>query len=205
MLTLNLASEHVTGGFSGYGTYGRMPDDLTDSSNVVTNASFLSVGRPIGRERLMCNGKGAPRSLVKNELTATFSMTVVSFNLAISFVRRSFSAVAGYPRSSQQRSSDRGWKGTKTYTRCTNASASCPRHEEFPSFGLRAMPDHLCYSLSSSKRTDRGIGMAGEGALKSSHCRVSFSGLRNLNHSWARYLPCLRQMRNNRPEPSHRQ
>lgn len=84
------------------GPYGRIPDDLTASSNEVTNASFFSVGKPIGRERLMCKGKGAPRSLVRKELIAVFSAVVDSFNLEINFVIGSFSAVEGYPRSSQR-------------------------------------------------------------------------------------------------------
>ena len=53
----------------------------------------------------MCNGRGAPRSLVKNELRAVSSEEMASFNLEIIVVKDLFSVVAGYPRSSQRQSS----------------------------------------------------------------------------------------------------
>jgi hypothetical protein len=64
------------------------------------NASFVSVGKAMGRERLICNGKGAPRSLVRKELRGSFSGLKDAFNWDMSDAKDSFSAVEGYPRSS---------------------------------------------------------------------------------------------------------
>jgi hypothetical protein len=63
--------------------------------------SFFSVGKPIGRDRLMCKGKGAPRSLVRKEWTSALSAVADSLNLEIRLLKDPFSAVEGYPQPSQ--------------------------------------------------------------------------------------------------------
>jgi hypothetical protein len=75
------------------------------ASSDATNSSFCSVEKPIGRERLMWSGRGAPRSLVRNELTWEASPGGrPSLKSEINFDNDPYSAVAGYPQSSQQSS-----------------------------------------------------------------------------------------------------
>jgi hypothetical protein len=97
-----------------------MPEDLMADSRDATKPSFCSVEKPIGRERLMWSGRGAPRSLVKNELTLEASPGGrPSFKFEISLDNDPCSVVAGYPQSSQQRFIR--WltrEGFRTYTRC---------------------------------------------------------------------------------------
>jgi hypothetical protein len=78
-----------------------MPDPLIARSSEVTKFSFCSVAKPIGRERLMCSGSGAPRSLVKKVciLTLAFSDRRLASRFDIILVKELYSAVEGYPQS----------------------------------------------------------------------------------------------------------
>jgi len=80
-----------------------MPDDLMAKPSDVTKSSLCSVAKPIGRERLIWSGRGAPRSLAKNELTLEASPGGSPFfKFDINLDNDSYSVVAGFPRSSQQ-------------------------------------------------------------------------------------------------------
>lgn len=52
---------------SGTRHYGRIPDDRMVRSRATTKSSFRSVANPMERERLICSGRGAARSLVNRE------------------------------------------------------------------------------------------------------------------------------------------
>lgn len=84
----------------GIATYGRIPDDLIDCWSESTNASFCSVANPIGRERLMWRGRGAPRPLVKKEwiLPSAAKGGFFSFNADIKLFSGTYSAADGYPQ-----------------------------------------------------------------------------------------------------------
>jgi hypothetical protein len=48
-------------------THGRISEVAIERVRLAAKSSFCSVENPIDRERLMCKGNGAPRSLI-NEL-----------------------------------------------------------------------------------------------------------------------------------------
>ena len=72
--------------------------------NEVTKSSFCSVPNPMGRERLMWSGRGAPRSLVRKECSSDGSSSGSPFSFEMILDNNSYSAVAGYPQSGQQSS-----------------------------------------------------------------------------------------------------
>lgn len=90
-------------------SYGRIEDALMARSRDATKGSFSSVEKPIGLERLIWSGKGAPRSLVKKE----FILRLVSFGGEIVFkdeinaVNELYSFVEGYPQLGQPRNPQR--------------------------------------------------------------------------------------------------
>lgn len=48
-------------------TYRPTPDVATASTSCARKPAFSAVASTNGRDRLMCSGSGAPRSLVRNE------------------------------------------------------------------------------------------------------------------------------------------
>lgn len=77
------------------GTYGRIPEIFTAFSNEVKKVSFTSLENPIVRERLTCNGRGTPRSLVKNVWMSNL-LNDTTFEIRVD--KRPDSIVEGYPR-----------------------------------------------------------------------------------------------------------
>lgn len=70
----------------------------------VTNSSFCSVTKPIGRDRLMWRGRGAPRSLVKKEWIFVALLLGASSGCIndVNFDKASLSEGEGYPELNQQ-------------------------------------------------------------------------------------------------------
>jgi len=97
---------HVVEWFRKMAPYGLIPDNLTACSIAITKSPFCSVVKPMGLERLMCNGKAAPRSLVRNVwiIGPARPGGVLDFKVEISLFNGSYSTVEGYPRLSQQHS-----------------------------------------------------------------------------------------------------
>lgn len=82
-------------------THGRIPKEMMEFFKVVAKLSFCSVENPIGWERLMCKGRGVPRSLLKE-----LSMRVSLYNFcSVEIIEdnNSCSTVDGYPQINQHR------------------------------------------------------------------------------------------------------
>jgi hypothetical protein len=81
-------------------SYGRTDDALMARSRDTTKGSLSSVEKPMGLERLIWSGRGAPRSLVRKE----FILRHVSpgdetvFKDEINAVNEQYSVVEGYPQ-----------------------------------------------------------------------------------------------------------
>lgn len=84
-------------------SYGLTDDALIARSRDATKRSFSSVEKPMGLERLIWSGKGAPSSLVKKEviLRAVCSDGESVFKDDINAVNELYSVVEGYPRLGQ--------------------------------------------------------------------------------------------------------
>lgn len=76
--------------------YGLIPELEMLVRSLWRNSSFWLVRKPIGLERLMCNGNGAPRSLVKN-VCILLSSDVISWTSLMIFFRDAASVVEGCP------------------------------------------------------------------------------------------------------------
>lgn len=122
--------------------YGRIPEDRIERSTDTTKSCLRSVANPIERERLTCSGRGAARSLVNREWRLRPSGGTLSRRAVITADSDACSAVDGNPRPCQRWThrlpAEEPRNNSKTYTRCRDAWANCPRHEGSPSYARHA-------------------------------------------------------------------
>ena len=84
------------------GHYGRIPEERMARSTATTKPCFRCVAKPMERERLMCRGRGAARSLVSRECRPRPSAGRLVRRADITAATAAYSGVDGNPRACQQ-------------------------------------------------------------------------------------------------------